>query len=347
MIDLPHEHGPGRPVLMGVLNVTPDSFSDGGRWFDTRRAVEHGLELARQGAGIVDVGGESTRPGATRPLVTEELGRVVPVVRDLVAHGVTVSIDTMRAEVAEAAVEAGAAIVNDVSGGLGDPAIREVVARTGVTMVVQHWRAHGSAMQQRDHLAYEDVVTDVRDELGERLAELREAGVRDEQVVLDPGIGFSKTASHNWTLLRRLDELMVLGRPILVGTSRKAFLGSLLAQPADPISAGDPCGPIGAGGSLGESRQPAQDLVPRPPLERDAATAATTLLCAQAGVWGVRVHDVRASADALRVLAAWQAGMPPAPASADAASRRPTSMPAPGPSSTSTSLSARPPGGPA
>lgn len=299
MIDLRRHRG--RPVLVGVLNVTPDSFSDGGRWSDARRAVEHGLELARHGADVVDVGGESTRPGATRPLVSEEIDRVVPVVRDLVAAGVTVSVDTMRAEVAAAAVDAGAAVVNDVSGGLGDPAIREVVARTGATMVVQHWRAHGADMQQQDHLTYDDVVTDVRDELAQRLAELREAGVRDEQVVLDPGIGFSKTAAHNWELLRRLDELAALGRPLLVGTSRKAFLGSLLADPPTE-------------GSATADGAPSGQPVPRPPLERDTATAATTLLCAQAGVWGVRVHDVRGSADALRVLAAWQAGMPPAAA---------------------------------
>ncbi|AKT51172.1 dihydropteroate synthase [Arsenicicoccus sp. oral taxon 190] len=280
----------GRPHLMGVLNVTPDSFSDGGRWLDTRAAVEHGLALVRDGADLVDVGGESTRPGATRPSAEEELDRVVPVIRALVAQGVTVSVDTMRAQVAAAAVEAGAAIVNDVSGGLADPRLAEVVAGTGATMVVQHWRAHGATMQSRDHLDYDDVVTDVVRELRQRVRELQAAGVREEQLVLDPGIGFSKHAEHNWTLLGRLPELHALGRPLLLGTSRKAFLGSLLAAP-------------GADGSL----------VPRPPAERDTATAATSLLAAQAGVWGLRVHDVRASADALAVLHAWTARMPSAP----------------------------------
>ncbi|WP_409483860.1 dihydropteroate synthase [Arsenicicoccus dermatophilus] len=268
-----------RPLLMGVVNVTPDSFSDGGRWLDADRAVAHGLDLAAQGAELVDVGGESTRPGADRPGADEELARVIPVITRLVAAGIAVSVDTMRGTVARAAVEAGATVVNDVSGGLADPELVAVVAGTGVTMVAQHWRAHGAVMQGADHLAYADVVADVRRELDERLAALGAAGVREEQVVLDPGIGFSKTAEHNWRLLAHLDELASLGRPLLVGTSRKRFLGSLLADP---------------------------DGAPRPADERDVATAATTLLAAQAGVWGLRVHDVRASADALAVLGAWE-----------------------------------------
>lgn len=280
---------PTRPLVMGVLNVTPDSFSDGGRWLDGRDAVAHGLALVRDGADLVDVGGESTRPGSTRPSTDEELSRVVPVVEALAAEGVRVSVDTMRAEVAEAVVAAGAHIINDVSGGLADPAIREVVARTGVTVIAQHWRAHGSVMQGTDHLAYDDVVTDVGRELLDRVAELRAAGIRDEQVVLDPGLGFSKDADHNWTLLGRVDELMALGFPVLLGTSRKTFLGRLLADP---------------------------DGTPRPPQERDAATAATSVLAAQAGVWGVRVHDVRGTVDALAVWQAWSARMPSAQATA-------------------------------
>lgn len=265
---------------MGVVNVTPDSFSDGGRYDDPERAIAHGLQLLADGADILDVGGESTRPGATRPLLAEELDRVVPVIEALAAQGARVSVDTMRAEVAQRAVEAGASIVNDVSGGLADPGILDVVSSTGATYVAMHWRAHSDTMQQ--FTTYEpDVVTAVRNELGQRVEAIRAAGVRDEQIVLDPGLGFAKEAHHNWDLLRHLDEV-ALGFPLLVGASRKTFLGRLLAD---------------------------HDDTPRPVDEREAAGVALTSLLAAGlggtGVWCLRVHDVRAHRDALAVAAQW------------------------------------------
>jgi dihydropteroate synthase len=270
------------PLLMGVVNVTPDSFSDGGRWDTPDAAIAHGRELVADGADILDIGGESTRPGATRPLVEEELARVVPVIRELAADGATVSVDTMRAEVAEKALAAGASIVNDVSGGLADPRVLDVVAATGATYVCMHWRAHSDHMQ--DFATYDGpggVLAAVRDELAARVDAARAVGVRDEQIVLDPGLGFAKNADHNWTLLTSLDALQSLGHRLLVGASRKSFLGRLLAAP---------------------------DGTPRPVDEREDATTTLTVLLAQQGVWGVRVHDVRASRDALRTLARWEQG---------------------------------------
>ena len=262
---------------MGAVNVTPDSFSDGGLWFDHDDAVGHGMQLLADGADILDVGGESTRPGASRVPPEEERRRVIPVVRDLVAAGAVVSVDTMRPDIAAEAVEAGALIINDVSGGLADPEMAGVVAATGVVYVAMHWRGPSAVM---DSLArYDDVVLDVRDELARRLDDLVSAGVRVDQVVLDPGLGFAKTGADNWPLLANLEVLQALGRPVLVGASRKRFLGHLLAGPD-----GD-----------------------RPPTGRDQATAATSALCAAAGVWCVRVHDVAGSADAVRVGAAWSA----------------------------------------
>jgi dihydropteroate synthase len=263
------------PLLMGVVNVTPDSFSDGGRWLQADAAIAHGRDLVEQGADIIDIGGESTRPGATRPLVTEELDRVVPVITALAAEGATVSVDTMRAEVAEAAIAAGAGIVNDVSGGLADPRMYDVVADAGTTYVAMHWRAHADHM--RDFAVYDGpggVVTAVRDELAARVDALLAAGVAQERIVLDPGLGFAKRAEHNWQLLGDLGPVRALGFPLLVGVSRKSFLGTLLAS----------------GGS------------PRPVGEREHATTALTVLLAQQGVWGLRVHDVLAAKDALRVL---------------------------------------------
>ena len=263
---------PGRTLVMGVLNVTPDSFSDGGRWFDLDAAVAHGLALAAEGADLVDVGGESTRPGAARPDLAEELRRVLPVVRALADAGVAVSIDTMRADVAAAAVDAGARLVNDVSGGLADPAMLTTVAGLDAGYVAMHWRGHSQVMQDRTR--YTDVVRDVAAELGDRLARARAAGIADDRLVADAGFGFAKTGEHNWELLRRLDELD-LGVPQLVGVSRKAFLGALL------------------GGQEGG---------PRPAPERDDATTALTTVLAQRGIWGVRVHAVRASRDAIAVV---------------------------------------------
>lgn len=268
-----------RCLVMGVVNVTPDSFSDGGLWTDEATAIRHGLDLVAEGADLVDVGGESTRPGATRVSLEEELRRVVPVIRGLSAEGVTVSVDTMRAEVARAAVEAGAQLVNDVSGGLADPGMADLVAATGVPYVVMHWRGHSDSM---DSLAvYTDVVSEVREELSRRVESLLAAGVSEGQIVLDPGLGFAKQPAHrhDWALLAGMDKLLALGYPLMIGASRKRFLGTLL---------------------------PAEDGSPRPAVERDDATVAVTALAAQAGAWCVRVHAVKPNADAVRVAAAWK-----------------------------------------
>ena len=261
----------GRPLVMGVVNVTPDSFSDGGAWFTPEAAVAHGRELVAQGADLLDVGGESTRPGAERPSTAEELRRVLPVVEALSALA-PVSVDTMRADVAAAALDAGAALVNDVSGGLADPEMVPLVAQRAVPFVAMHWRGHSRDMQARAQ--YDDVVADVVRELSERVEALVAAGVRPDAVVLDPGFGFAKNAEHNWQLLRRLDEVVALGHRVVVGTSRKTFLGS-----------------VGRTGTTA-----------RPPLERDVATAVTTVHAARHGVWCVRVHDVVATVDALDVV---------------------------------------------
>jgi dihydropteroate synthase len=262
---------------MGILNVTPDSFSDGGRWADTASAVERGRRLRSEGADLVDVGGESTRPGAARISVEEERDRVLPVVQTLVSEGVHVSIDTMRAEVAAACVAAGAIVVNDVSGGRADPDMLPWLATCEVPYVAMHWRGPSDVMENL--ATYEDVVADVRAELADRLAALEEAGVDLDRVVLDPGLGFAKRSPHNWALLRDLDALESLGRPLLIGASRKRFLGDVLAD---------------------------DDGEPRPFEGRDAAGDAITALAAFAGVWGVRVHEVAASRDAALVARAWR-----------------------------------------
>ncbi|MEH0841381.1 dihydropteroate synthase [Micromonospora sp. CPCC 205711] len=263
------------PVVMGVLNVTPDSFSDGGRYADLDAAVAHGVRLRAEGAHLVDVGGESTRPGANRVDAGTEAARVVPVIRELAAVGVTVSIDTTRASVAAAALDAGADVVNDVSGGLADPDMARVVRDAGCPWVLMHWRGHSRGM--RELASYTDVVADVRAELGQRIDEALAAGIAADRIIVDPGLGFAKTAAHNWELSARLPELVDLGFPLLFGASRKSYLGRLLAGP---------------------------DGEPRPTAEREAATAATSLLAVAAGAWGVRVHDVRGTADALAVWAA-------------------------------------------
>ena len=265
---------------MGVVNVTPDSFSDAGRYLDPDAAVAHGRRLVADGADLLDIGGESTRPGATRPLVREELRRVVPVIEVLAADGVRVSVDTMRAEVAAAALAAGASVVNDVSGGLADPEILSVVAeRPETTYVAMHWRAHSDTMALVAH--YDDgVVSGVRRELAARVEAALAAGITPARLVLDPGLGFAKRPEHNWELVAGLDELASLGYPLLVGASRKSFLGKLLADPEDPAS------------------------TPRAVEGREVAGHALTLVLAQRGVWGVRVHDVRGTRDVLRV---WEA----------------------------------------
>ena len=251
---------------MGVVNVTPDSFSDGGRHFETRSAIDHGLALAADGADLVDVGGESTRPGADRVDAIEEARRVVPVVRELAAAGVRVSIDTMRRETAEAALAAGAIMVNDVSGGAADPGLPRLVAEAAVPYVVMHWRGHSADMQERAE--YVDVVGEVCAELSQRLDAVVAAGVNPEQVVLDPGIGFAKTVEHNLALLARLEVLHELGCPIVVGASRKSFLGKLTGRPVD---------------------------------DRELATAAADTAAILHGAQIVRVHDVAAQLPAVQI----------------------------------------------
>jgi dihydropteroate synthase len=260
---------------MGVLNVTPDSFSDAGRYVDIEAAVAHGLALHHAGAHLIDVGGESTRPGALRVDAATETARVLPVIRGLAAAGVPLSIDTTRAAVAAAALTAGATVINDVSGGLADPGMAAVAAEAGCPLILMHWRGHSRRMQ--DLAVYHDVVTEVRDELLQRVDAAVAAGVAPERLVLDPGLGFAKQAAHNWALSARLDVLVALGHPVLFAASRKSYLGTLLPGP---------------------------DGAPRPVEGREAATIATSLLAVAAGAWGVRVHDVRGTADALAV---WQA----------------------------------------
>ncbi|MCX2732891.1 dihydropteroate synthase [Saccharopolyspora sp. NFXS83] len=270
---------PGRCAVMGVLNVTPDSFSDGGRYLDRKAAVAHGVDMFEAGADIIDVGGESTRPGADRVLAEIEIERVLPVVAELVDSGVPVSVDTTRAEVAAATAGAGASVINDVSGGLADPDMARVAADTGLPWVLMHWRGHSRDMNSLAE--YGDVVADVRSELLAQVDVALRAGVREDAIVLDPGLGFAKTGEHDWALLNRLGEFVGLGFPVLVGASRKRFLGRLLAD---------------------------DDGVPRAPAGRETATAVVSALAADRGAWAVRVHDVRSSLDAVAVTAAWNTG---------------------------------------
>lgn len=281
------------PLVMGIVNVTPDSFSDGGRWADPAAAVEQARRLVAQGARIIDVGGESTRPGSARVDEAEELRRVLPVVEALVAEGVTISVDTTRAAVAAETVAAGAGIVNDVSGGLADPEMLPVVARTEADLVLMHWRGHSEDMYAEAR--YEDVTAEVLAELTERVTAAEEAGIPRERIVLDPGFGFAKRPEHSWELLAGLERFVrgadLLGCRTLVGTSRKGFLGQVRAGLVPVEGTGEP--------------------VPVPAPERDAATAATSLLSAQAGAWAVRVHAVTPTVDALGVHARmrpWQEG---------------------------------------
>ncbi len=264
-----------RPTIFGILNVTPDSFSDGGQYSDPDAAIRHGIALRDQGADVIDVGGESTRPGATPVDVEQEQSRVLPVVRGLVAAGVSVSIDTMNADTALAAAAAGASIINDVSGGLADPFMHRVVAESGLQYVAMHWRSPDAGAGAVDE--YDDVVGEVRAELQLRLDSLTAAGVDLARVIIDPGIGFSKSAEHNWRLLAALPTLESLGCRVLIGASRKRFLGALL--PDDATAAA-----------------------------RDLPTAVVTALAADAGVWAVRVHDVESTVAALGVWSAWQRG---------------------------------------
>lgn len=274
---------PGRCAVMGIVNVTEDSFSDGGRHLAPEAALAHARRLVSEGADLLDVGGESTRPGAIRVDRTDEAARVIPLVRALVEEEVTVSVDTMRASVAAEALDSGAALINDVSGGLADPGMLEVIADHGCPVVLMHWvspdQYRAGAGGRADYGG--DVVTSVRDHLARRADAAVSAGVDAGSIVVDPGLGFAKDAADNWALLHRLDVLIDLGFPVLVAASRKRFLGSLLADTAG---------------------------VPRAVADRDPATAAVTALAAAAGAWAVRVHDVPPSADAVRVTAAWAAG---------------------------------------
>lgn len=271
MTDLSALLAPGRTRVVGILNVTPDSFSDGGLYDRTETAVAHGLAMVAEGADVVDVGGESTRPGALRVSADVERARVIPVVTALAAEGVAVSVDTMRADVALAAVQAGAVMVNDVSGGLADEGMLATVAGLDVAYVAMHWRAQSDRMQQL--AVYDDVVAEVAAELSHRAESALAAGIRPDRLVLDPGLGFSKNADHNWALLRAVDTFESLGFPVMWGASRKSFLATV-------------------GGGL-----------TRQPQERDAATVALTSILAAAGVWGVRVHTVAANVEAVAAAA--------------------------------------------
>ena len=270
---------PGRAVVMGVINATPDSFSDGGQFADADAAISFGEQLVRDGADIIDVGGESTRPGATRVGTDEELSRIVPIISGLTARGIRCSVDTMRAVVAAQAVEAGAELVNDVSGGLADAAMLTTVSDLGVPIVLMHWRGPSDEMDNFTH--YDDVVAEVVLALAARRDAAVAAGISPDRIVLDPGLGFAKLASHNWELLRDLPALSALNQPVLIGASRKRFLGAVLAGP---------------------------DGTPRPVGNRDAATHAVSALAAANGAWGVRVHEVAGTLDAVRVARAWREG---------------------------------------
>jgi len=264
-----------RIAVMGVLNVTPDSFSDGGRYVTLDDAVAHAVQMRGEGADLIDVGGESTRPGAERVAASVETARVLPVIKALAAEGIVVSVDTYRAAVAAAALEVGAQVINDVSGGLGDPEMARVARDAGCPWVLMHWRGHSKTM--RELAVYSDVVSDVRRELLARVDAAVNAGVDPDQLVIDPGLGFAKKPEHDWPLLQHLPAFVELGLPVLIGASRKSFLGRLLAAP---------------------------DGTPRPVSEREDATTAITTYAALRGVWGVRVHDVRPNVDAALVSAA-------------------------------------------
>ncbi|WP_092613812.1 dihydropteroate synthase [Raineyella antarctica] len=259
---------------MGIVNVTPDSFSDGGDHATVESAIEHGLRLLEEGADMLDVGGESTRPGIERTPEDEELRRVVPVVEALVAHGAVVSVDTMRASVARESVAVGARIINDVSGGLADPDMFGAVAGSGAAYVVMHWRGHSTEMYRQ--ATYADVVAEVHAEVAEQVDKALAAGIAADDIIVDPGIGFAKTREQDWELLRHVEDLASLGYPVLIGVSRKRFLGDMLAA----------------------------DQRPGSPKERDFATAAVTGWMAERGIWAVRTHEVRAQRDAIAVVQA-------------------------------------------
>jgi len=261
-----------RPLVFGVLNVTPDSFSDGGLWDAPDSAIEHARTMVALGADVIDVGGESTRPGAARIDDGEERRRVEPVIRALVADGISVSLDTMRAETARLGTDLGVDYINDVSGGLSDPAMLGVVADSDVTYIAMHWRGESDVMD--GNATYGDVTRDVLAELRARIDAAQDAGIAPGKLWIDPGLGFAKTADHNWQLLRDLNQFVALGYPVLVGASRKRFLSPFGEQPAD----------------------------------RDQATAIISVLSSESGAAAVRVHDVARTVEALRVRSAWWGG---------------------------------------
>ena len=257
-----------RTLVMGILNITPDSFADGGRYLSKEDAITQGRRLIAEGADIIDVGGESTKPGVDRVSEADELERVIPAVTELVKDGAVISVDTMRSEVAKQAIAAGARYINDVSGGLADEKMASVIAQNPkIQYIAMHWRGHSKEMQKK--AVYKDVVKEVKDELDERVSQLLKAGIDPEQIILDPGIGFAKNTEHNWEILRNIERLQLLGFPLLVGVSRKKFLGEL-------VGASDPD-------------------------KREAATIALTTELARLNVWGVRTHAVRAHLDAIAV----------------------------------------------
>lgn len=262
----------GRTLVMGILNRTPDSFSDGGAYVELESALTRAAEMVDEGADIIDVGGESTRPGSQRVSEDEELHRVLTVVRALAADGVKVSVDTMRASVAKACAQVGAAIINDVSAGLADPQMLATIADLDVDYVSMHWRGHGDVMNQ--HAVYSDVVAEVLREITARVEAAEQAGIAKERIIIDPGYGFAKNAEHNWQLLAHLDSFANLGHRVLIGVSRKRFLGELLAT----------------------------DHGPREIWDRDAASAALTTIAAEHRVWAVRTHTVKAHRDAVEVV---------------------------------------------
>ena len=258
-----------RTLVMGILNITPDSFADGGKHFNFESAILRAKEMLTEGVDIIDVGGESTRPGAERVPEELERERVIPVITELVELGATVSVDTMRAATAEAAIGMGATYVNDVSGGLADPAMGKLLARNpNVNYILMHWRGHSKNMN--DLAKYENVVSEVKEELDNRVIELLKSGVNEEQIILDPGIGFAKLPIHNWDVLKGIDRISMLGYPILIGASRKRFLGDLLGANS--------------------------------PDDRESASIALTTLLAQREIWGVRTHSVKAHRDAIAVV---------------------------------------------
>ena len=250
-------------IVMGILNVTPDSFADGGRHNDFEAAVHRAHEMLAEGVDIIDIGGESTKPGAERVSEAEEFDRVIPVIKELAKSGVRISIDTMRATTAKAAIEAGAQIINDVSGGLADPEMLTTAAELQVPYIAMHWRGHSKDMNSL--AVYDDVVKDVISELQERISAALDAGITKDKLIIDPGLGFAKDAQHNWDIIASIDQFVAMGYPVLIGASRKRFLG-------------------------GDN-----------PDEREAATIELTKRLSTSGIWGVRVHSVKPHKDALKV----------------------------------------------